>query len=127
MVRRSSSDSASSRVRASTLSNRRTFSIAIAAWSANVDDQLDLLIGEWPHLRARQDEHADRDSLAQHWDAENGAVIRRISAPRPSVYSGSAFTSGMWTDPPFEQRAPGAEPAFGSIGSSWTYSMNSRE
>ena len=36
MLRRSSSDFASSRVRASTLSNRRTFSIAITAWSANV-------------------------------------------------------------------------------------------
>ena len=36
MVRKSSSDFASSRVRASTLSNSRTFSIAIAAWSANV-------------------------------------------------------------------------------------------
>ena len=36
VVRRSSRDFASSRVRASTRSNRRTFSIAIAAWSANV-------------------------------------------------------------------------------------------
>ena len=36
MVRKSSSEAASSRVRASTLSNSRTFSIAIAAWSANV-------------------------------------------------------------------------------------------
>ena len=35
-VRKSSSDFASSRVRASTLSNSRTFSIAIAAWSAKV-------------------------------------------------------------------------------------------
>ena len=37
-----------------TLSNRRTFSIAIAAWSAKVDDQLDLLLGERAHFRARQ-------------------------------------------------------------------------
>ena len=36
-VRKSSSDFASSRVRASTLSKSRTFSIAIAAWSAKVD------------------------------------------------------------------------------------------
>ena len=35
-VRKSSSDFASSRVRASTLSNSRTFSIAITAWSAKV-------------------------------------------------------------------------------------------
>ena len=37
VARKSSSDLASSRVRASTLSNKRTFSIAIAAWSAKVD------------------------------------------------------------------------------------------
>ena len=36
VVRKSSNDFASSRVRASTLSNKRTFSIAIAAWSAKV-------------------------------------------------------------------------------------------
>ena len=35
-MRRSSNDAANSRVRASTLSNSRTFSIAIAAWSAKV-------------------------------------------------------------------------------------------
>ena len=35
-------------------SNSRTFSIAITAWSAKVGDQLDLLVGEWPHLGARQ-------------------------------------------------------------------------
>src|SRR5215472_9799204 len=32
-------------------------------------DQLDLLIGEWPYLRARQDQDADGDTFAQHWDA----------------------------------------------------------
>src|SRR4029077_5211612 len=36
-VRKSSNDFANSRVRASTLSNRRTFSIAMAAWSAKVE------------------------------------------------------------------------------------------
>ena len=33
-------------------SNSRTFSIAITAWSAKVVDQLDLLLGEGPHLGA---------------------------------------------------------------------------
>ena len=47
-------------VRACTSSNSRTFSIAITAWSAKVVDQLDLLVGERPHLAAAQDEDADR-------------------------------------------------------------------
>ena len=42
-----SSASVSSRVRACTSSNSRTFSIAITAWSAKVVSQLDLLVGEW--------------------------------------------------------------------------------
>ena len=37
-------------MRACTSSNSRTFSIAITAWSAKVVDQLDLLVGERPHL-----------------------------------------------------------------------------
>ena len=36
-------------------------------------DQLDLLVGERPHLGARQRQHADRDALAQHRNAEHGA------------------------------------------------------
>ena len=47
-----SSASDSSRVRACTSSNSRTFSIAITAWSAKVVDQLDLLVGERPHRPA---------------------------------------------------------------------------
>ena len=48
-ARNSSTDCVSSRVRACTSSNSRTFSIAITAWSAKVVDQLDLLVGERPH------------------------------------------------------------------------------
>ena len=59
-VRKSSSDFASSRVRASTLSNSRTFSIAIAAWSAKVRDQLDLFVSERPHHLTCQGREADR-------------------------------------------------------------------
>ena len=72
-------------------SNSRTFSIAIAAWSAKVDDQLDLLVGERPHLGARQCEHADRDAFAQHRNAEHGAktaeslrLERRCIPDRPA-------------------------------------------
>ena len=42
------------------LSNSRTFSIAITAWSAKVVDQLDLLVGERPYGPARQNDHTDR-------------------------------------------------------------------
>ena len=42
------------------LSNRRTFSIAITAWSAKVCDKLDLLVGEGPQLVRAQSEDADR-------------------------------------------------------------------
>ena len=41
-LRRSSSEAASSRVRACTSSNRRTFSIAMTAWSAKVCTNFDL-------------------------------------------------------------------------------------
>ena len=37
--------------------------------------QLDLFIGERAHFRARQAQHADWDTLAQHWDGEDRAVI----------------------------------------------------
>ena len=50
-ARNSSIDCVSSRVRACTSSNSRTFSIAITAWSAKVCDQLDLLVGERPRRR----------------------------------------------------------------------------
>ena len=92
-MRKSSSDFASSRVRASTLSNRRTFSIAIAAWSANVELTRSAF-GERTHFRARQTQHADRDALAQHRHGENRAVIAQ-SLPFQEVYSGSAITSGI--------------------------------
>ena len=65
--------SASCRLLSWISSNSRTFSIAIAAWSAKVDDQLDLLVAERPHLEAGQGQHADRHALAQHRHAEQGA------------------------------------------------------
>ena len=37
------------RTRAAHLSSR-AFSMAMTAWSANVDDQLDLFVGKWTHL-----------------------------------------------------------------------------
>ena len=56
-----SSNSESSRVRACTSSNSRTFSMAITAWSAKVCDQLDLFVGEWfQRVAAVEDDNPDR-------------------------------------------------------------------
>ena len=38
-------------------------------------DQLDLLVGEGPHLRARQGQHTDRTTLAQHRNGKQRAEI----------------------------------------------------
>ena len=65
-----SSASDSSRVRACTSSNSRTFSIAITAWSAKVVDQLDLFLGEGTHLLAPQDDHADRRAFPHERNSE---------------------------------------------------------
>ena len=46
--------------------NRRTFSIAITAWSAKVLQQLDCVLGERRRLAARDADRADRLALAQH-------------------------------------------------------------
>ena len=45
-------------------------------------DQLDLLVGERPHLVRAQDQHADRAPLAQQRHAEHGAKAAQASAPR---------------------------------------------
>src|SRR5215467_7666236 len=38
-------------------------------------DKFDLLVGEWPYFRACQNQDADGDAFAQHWYAEDRAVI----------------------------------------------------
>ena len=43
-------------------------------------NQFDLLVGERPHLRARQGQHADRYALAQHRHAEHGAETAQLVA-----------------------------------------------
>ena len=88
MVRRSSSDVASSRVRASTLSNRRTFSIAIAGLVGECREKFDLFVGERPRLQASQCQHANRDSLAQKRHTEYGPKAGDLLR-FPVVYSGS--------------------------------------
>ena len=49
-------------------------------------DQLDLLVGEWPHDRTRQHERANRISLAQQRNAEHGAKARSLLRLDPSVF-----------------------------------------
>ena len=90
-----SSDSVSSRVRACTSSNSRTFSIAITAWSAKVVTSSICLSVNGSTARARQRDDADRRSLAQQRHAEHGADSRRAPGASCQVYSGSASTSGM--------------------------------
>ena len=41
-------------------------------------DQLDLLVGERPHLVTRQGQNADRVALAQHRNAEDGAKAAQL-------------------------------------------------
>ena len=60
-----SSASESSRVRACTSSNSRTFSIAITAWSANVSASSICFVGEWLYDTTLQKHDADGRSFAQ--------------------------------------------------------------
>ena len=89
-----SSASDSSRVRACTSSNSRTFSIAITAWSAKVVDQLDLLVGERLNAAARQPPGRRSElPFAQQRHAEHRAV-RCHAACCSKVSSGSPSASG---------------------------------
>ena len=74
-MRRSSNDAANSRVRASTLLNKRTFSIAIAAWSANVVTSSICFSVNGSHLSTYQSEDADRSPLPHHRHGKYGAEI----------------------------------------------------
>ena len=94
MVRKSSSDFASSRVRASTLSNSRTFSIAIAAWSAKVVTSSICL-----SVNGRTSER-DKVRTPIGTPSRNIGTARIVrNSPNlcasTQVHSGSAFTSGI--------------------------------
>ena len=58
-------------------------------------DQLDLLVGERPHLRTGQDQDADRDALAQHRNAENRAVIAQFLRLAQGVFRISLYVGDM--------------------------------
>ena len=98
-----SSASESSRVRACTSSNSRTFSIAITAWSAKVvTSSICLSVNGRTVLRCN-DEDADRRPFPQQRHTEQGTKAAK-SRPLNSVYSGSARTSGCERSAFHEQR-----------------------
>src|SRR6516225_972524 len=68
-------------------------------------DQLDLLVGERLYFRARQGEHADRNTLAEHWDAESCAVISQPLCFDQGVLWISPYVGNM-NYSTFNQRAP---------------------
>jgi hypothetical protein len=69
-----SNDWLSSRVRACTSSNSRTFSIVITRLACESCQQCNLLVREWPHLGATDRERADGLVLPQQGNAESGPV-----------------------------------------------------
>ena len=67
-------------------------------------DQLDLLLGERPHLVAGQSQNADRNAFAQHGNAEHGAKSAQSLGFRPGVIRVGQHI-GYVNDLAFEQSA----------------------
>ena len=85
-------------------SNSRTFSIAIAAWSAKVATSSICRSVNGSHLRARSDaDDADRNSFAQHRHSEDACESRIFPAPPANVYSEVVQHVGDMHDRAFEQ------------------------
>ena len=91
-------------------------------------DQLDLLVGERPHLGARQHDHADRNALAQERHAKDGAVAAK-SLSFLRYY-------GFWDQPghprceltlPSSTVRPTTDPGLGMSGCSRLYLSYSAE
>src|SRR5262245_40503035 len=100
-----SSDSVSSRVRACTSSNNRTFSIAITAWSAKVLTQIDLLVGEGLNGQAQQRHDADGRAFAQQRNAQHGPEAEQLAGLVPSVFGIGGDVRNV-DDSSFQRRAP---------------------
>ena len=60
--------------------NRRTLSIAMNCLGGEILHQLDLLVGERPHLLAKEVEGPDQLALLQHWNAKHGPNTSRFDA-----------------------------------------------
>ena len=56
--------------------------------------KLDLLVGERPHFRARENDHAEERPFAQERDAKHGALLSNVLPIAGRLNSGSASTSG---------------------------------
>src|SRR5262249_52370633 len=67
-------------------------------------NQFDLLIGEGSYFRARQSQNADRDALAQHWDAESCAKVAQSRRFNEGVFRICLYVRNM-NDATFDQRA----------------------
>ena len=60
--------------------SRRVFSMAMTAWAAKFCDQLDLLVGERPHLLAVDDDGADQLVVLEHRHHDQCASARESTA-----------------------------------------------
>ena len=97
-----------SRLRRSSSVNRRTFSMAMTAWSAKVWSSAIWLVGEGTDLGAADDDGADGAAFSQHRHAKyraEAAVATRSLAGHGNSARRSAWTSATWTVAPIEHRA----------------------
>ena len=123
-----SSASLSSRVRAWTSSNSRTFSIAITAWSAKVVTSSICFSRERPHLGTRQYDHPDRRAFAQQWHSQHGAEPADHRALAPSQGRNPYRPKHRdLNDVRSQHRSPKDRRLVGWIGCSRMNSSNSRE
>ena len=105
-----SSASVSSRFRASSSLNSRTFSIAITAWSAKVSHELDLLVREGPDLTDGTATMAPMAvALPQQRYCQCRPIAQRQADRRPRIPDHS-LTVGDLHDP-VSQRLPGQQPS----------------
>src|SRR4051812_19047211 len=101
----SSNDFASSWVRASTLSNRRTFSMGDGRLVREGRHKFNLLFGKWTSFRARENNDADRHALAHHGHPQDGAEIADPLAFGEGVVRVGGYVGNV-DDGSFKQRAP---------------------
>ena len=120
-MRKSSSDFASSRVRASTLSNRRTFSIAITAWSAKVVTSSICLSVNGRVRSASMAITPIGSSLAHERDAEHGTISARFLALDEAVFR-VVQNIGNMDGFALEHGAAGTVPRPGAMGLRCRYS-----
>ena len=58
-------------------------------------DKFDLLVGEWLYFRAHQSQDADRDALAQHWDAESCTEVAQSRRFNQGIFLISPYIGNM--------------------------------